>query len=74
MFTLFAITGGCFASSCVVPCWSLFVFLSVFFWSLYCLSFDLRLLIIPSVSWKQVWRTRQFWKLIMSDLKYLYTL
>ena len=31
---------------CVVFCRSLFVLLSVFFWRLYCLSFDLRILII----------------------------
>jgi hypothetical protein len=35
---------------CVVFCRSLLVLLSLFFWSLCCLSFDLRLLIIPLVS------------------------
>ena len=34
----------------VVVCRSLFVPLSFFFWPLHCLSFDLRLLIIPVVS------------------------
>jgi hypothetical protein len=35
---------------CVVFCTSLFVFLSRFFYPLYCLSFDLRLLVTPLVS------------------------
>jgi hypothetical protein len=32
---------------CAMFCRSLFVLLSIFFWPLYCLSFDLRLLITP---------------------------
>ena len=35
---------------CLVFCRSLFVFLSFFFWPLYCLSFDLRFLITLTVS------------------------
>jgi len=36
--------------SCVVFCRSLFILLFFFIWSLYCMSFDLQLLITPLVS------------------------
>jgi hypothetical protein len=39
-----------FLTDCVVFCRLLFVLLSYLFWQLYCLSFDLRLLISPLVS------------------------
>ena len=35
---------------CVMFCRSFFVLLSFFIWSLFCLSFDLRILIIPLIS------------------------
>ena len=39
-----------FVVFCVLLCWQLFDFLSLFFWRLYCLSFcELRLMILPLV-------------------------
>jgi len=49
---------------CVAICISLFIFLSLFFWPLYCMVYDLHLLITPLVSFDHciVWPTiYSFW-------------
>jgi hypothetical protein len=53
---------------CVIFCKWLFVLLSFFFWSLYCLWFDIRLLITSLVSSNRSYRLRNVYAIIWTSL------